>query len=352
MWNRAINLLKGVIPGVSSRAGTGANRAHVEAQQRLKDAISELSQSSTQSSDKESTISSLKKWQEQPLSDLKIEELEELARAHYHGFDDIVARNPLRAFEAWQAAADKGSISALYDLAGCKLVGVGQDKDPVGAFKDFLKLAEHSNHPLAHYNAGLMRFDGHGTDQDEYAAFKHFESAVQGGVQPALYNMANCFASGRGAEKNEKTAFMLYDTAASKGDAKAKFTAATWLFAGRGVDEVDKERSFRLYTEAAEMGHVNAMYNVGVGYMTGEGPPMGRDLLQSKAWFEKANGKGMVQAGINLAKMYTTGIKDKDGEVLISPDLDRAIEIFGQYPDSEFCRDCIETINLERGKGI
>ena len=60
----------------------------------------------------------------------------------------------------------------------------------------------------------------------------------------------------------------------------------------------------------------------------------------------------MVQAGINLAKMYTTGIKDKDGEVLISPDLDRAIEIFGQYPDSEFCRDCIETINLERGKGI
>ncbi len=93
-----------------------------------------------------------------------------------------------------------------------------------------------------------------------------------GGVQPALHNIANCYAQGRGVAQNDHLAFLYYEAGAEAGDPFAKFTLGSWLFTGRGRDgsPPDTKKGFQWQLEAAGEGHPIAMFNIGVMYMSGE----------------------------------------------------------------------------------
>lgn len=91
-------------------------------------------------------------------------------------------------------------------------------------------------------------------------------------MQPALHNIANCYAIGRGVAQDDKLAFLYYEGGAEAGDPFAKFTLGTWLLTGRGRNGSlpDKMKAFQWQLEAANEGHPVAMFNIGVMFLSGE----------------------------------------------------------------------------------
>lgn len=67
----------------------------------------------------------------------------------------------------------------------------------------------------------------------------------------------------------------------------------------------ETEKAFALYLQAAEQGHVDAMYEVGLSYDLGEG--VTKDYTQAAIWYEKAAMHGQSQAQFGLGQLYEDG---------------------------------------------
>lgn len=115
-------------------------------------------------------------------------------------------------------------------------------------------------------------------------------------------------------------------------------TLAVWLNTGRG-GTVNKERAFQLCHEAAQAGHIGAVFNLGVYYMSGQG--VDTDFNLAAEWFEKAASRGVVQAAVNLSKMYWEGVG-------VNRDLQKAVSILRGFIDkSEECQQMYAEIVKE-----
>jgi TPR repeat protein len=69
---------------------------------------------------------------------------------------------------------------------------------------------------------------------------------------------------------------------------------------GQGIER-DDTKSFEWYKNAAEQGHPNAQYNLGVIYAKGRGTD--KDPKLSKQWYEKAAEQGNENAERALKKL-------------------------------------------------
>ena len=83
-------------------------------------------------------------------------------------------------------------------------------------------------------------------------------------------------------------------------------TAASVFSKAWTKDQAGKRReAFRLYRQAADMGHAQAMNNLGVFYHNGQGTK--RSLAQAERWYRKAVDLGNAEAMLNLGSMYEYG---------------------------------------------
>jgi uncharacterized protein len=75
----------------------------------------------------------------------------------------------------------------------------------------------------------------------------------------------------------------------------------------------DEKRAVELFGKAAAAGHVRAQINLGILYMRGQGVPA--DLVQARAWLEKAAASGDPQA------LYTLGraLSESAGQAVADP---------------------------------
>jgi uncharacterized protein len=75
----------------------------------------------------------------------------------------------------------------------------------------------------------------------------------------------------------------------------------------------DEKRAVELFEKAAVAGHVRAQINLGILYMRGQGMPA--DLIQARAWLEKAAASGDPQA------LYTLGraLSESAGQAVADP---------------------------------
>ncbi|MGZ5904296.1 MAG: tetratricopeptide repeat protein [Reyranella sp.] len=75
----------------------------------------------------------------------------------------------------------------------------------------------------------------------------------------------------------------------------------------------DEKRAIELFGKAAAAGHVRAQINLGILYMRGQGVPA--DLIQARAWLEKAAVSGDPQA------LYTLGraLSESAGQAVADP---------------------------------
>ena len=75
----------------------------------------------------------------------------------------------------------------------------------------------------------------------------------------------------------------------------------------------DERRAVELFEKAAAVGHVRAQINLGILYMRGQGVPA--DLIEARAWLEKAAAGGDPQA------LYTLGraLSETMGQAVADP---------------------------------
>ncbi|WP_227546274.1 tetratricopeptide repeat protein [Moraxella catarrhalis] len=67
----------------------------------------------------------------------------------------------------------------------------------------------------------------------------------------------------------------------------------------------DYAMAVREYQKAAELGHVEAMYNLAVAYFQGDG--VQQNYQKAHAWYQKAADMGHASAKYNLGSMYFYG---------------------------------------------
>jgi len=82
----------------------------------------------------------------------------------------------------------------------------------------------------------------------------------------------------------------------------------TWTVLGGGYQSYlkgDYEAAFREWLPLAELGDVEAQYNLGVLYDEGAG--VEQDLAVAADWYRKAAEQGFIDAQTNLGTMYYYG---------------------------------------------
>lgn len=118
----------------------------------LSQAVKELSEGSAKALALPASIT-LQKWNSTDLSDLSLDQLEDLGRAHFEGIDDQMPKNVVRAVEVFKFASDRGSQTASYSYAACLKDGIGVKKDTSAAFTQLSALADEKDYNLAHVSS-------------------------------------------------------------------------------------------------------------------------------------------------------------------------------------------------------
>lgn len=98
------------------------------------------------------------------------------------------------------------------------------------------------------------------------------------------------------------------EAAAKSGDADAQFALANWFIQNKSSKRqsaTDAADAAMWYRRAAEQGHCNAQYRLGLAYAEGDG--VIEDLHEAAKWFLKAAAQGNAWAQYRLGQCYRQG---------------------------------------------
>ncbi|MBL0231946.1 MAG: sel1 repeat family protein [Moraxellaceae bacterium] len=96
-----------------------------------------------------------------------------------------------------------------------------------------------------------------------------------------------------------------FNEAAEQGHADAQFNLGLMYRKGQGVPQ-DDTQAVVWFKKAAQQGYASAQYNLGIMYDKGQGVP--QDYTQAVVWWQKAAQQGIADAQYNLGSLslYTT----------------------------------------------
>ena len=196
--------------------------------------------------------------------------------------------------------AQAGDPQAAYTLGYAYTYGVGVDPDPDEAFGWYLAAAEEDYYLAFHVVADLLY-----QMQNYDEAIRWYKKAAEEGFAEDMNTLGNIYYHGKVVPQNYAEALKWYLMAAEEGDDAAMHSAADILAYGYGGVPVDDARAFALYMEAANLGNIHSMNNVGAMYFNGRG--VTRNYGEAVNWFRKAAEAGNPQAMYNLGAMYEAG---------------------------------------------
>ena len=140
------------------------------------------------------------------------------------------------AWELYQQGIEEGDIKCLFGQATMIMEGLYVEKDIEKAnsifnrcFSDLKILAE--TDIQAAYIMSFYYRGGYGDiAQNAELYFKYSKISAEGGILPAMYNVAYCYKMAIGTELSYDNAFEWYKKAAEGGDIEAQFQLA-YLYA-------------------------------------------------------------------------------------------------------------------------
>jgi uncharacterized protein len=112
----------------------------------------------------------------------------------------------------------------------------------------------------------------------------------------------------------------LVQHAADAGSSEGLHRLALVYAQGEAGQPRNEQRAVELFTKAAELGHRRAQTNLGLLYLRGQGVP--RDLVQARAWLEKA------AAGDDPYALYALGRAMEESAPPAMADATRAVDLF------------------------
>jgi TPR repeat protein len=184
----------------------------------------------------------------------------QLARALLRG--EGVPKDPSRAFELMQKAADKGHADAIGGIGYFYAAGVVVSKDANAAAEWFRKGAEKGS-AKAQLNLGLALARGAGVEKDENAGLQMIDQAAASGLPEAAYAQGETYYWGQfGREIDYAKAREAFEKSARAGNAAGENNLGVILRDGLGVEK-DEPAALKLFRMAAEKGNSRAQSNLG-----------------------------------------------------------------------------------------
>jgi serine/threonine protein kinase/TPR repeat protein len=227
-----------------------------------------------------------------------------------------------------------------------------REREPAAAFSWYQKAVD-KGHATALTQLGLMYSNGAGIDKPDLAkAVECFRKAADLGDAAGKFALGECYLFGnKGVAKDEKRGLELMREAAAAGNLRAMTRLGVYMRGAGAAKEKEFARThpgnttygqagkeefaeaFRLFTQASDRGNLEALGNLGILYLNGEGVPsanakkgadlikkgadggngtcmyfyarclesgtgVGRNQLQSQAWYRKAAEAGNKEAAI------------------------------------------------------
>lgn len=166
---------------------------------------------------------------------------------------------------------------------------------------------------LACYIIGRSYDSGeNGVEQDLEKAVYWYQEGAKKGDARAIYGLGACYYFGDGVEKDEEKAYKLFiegypllldliekEKKNPKRQAFSIFCLGAYYYFGFGDIKEDKKHAFELISDAAEKGHIAAIYDLGANfYYTGTGT--NKDLDKSKQYLELAASYNLPRAKTKL----------------------------------------------------
>lgn len=131
-------------------------------------------------------------------------------------------QNPEEAIRWYEKAAEKGKVSAYYNLGVCYDKGIGVSLDAVKAYENFQKAAQMGS-LFAANSLGICYYLGKGTTINKFEAFRLFKLSGEKGNSAAFANVGRCYLYGEGTDINPEEGIKWYEKAAKKGEASCQF---------------------------------------------------------------------------------------------------------------------------------
>ena len=207
--------------------------------------------------------------------------------SHTHG----IREQDIQAFDLFYRAAKVGHPEAQYIVSRCYYWGHGVQKDRALAL-DWLRKSAESGFAEAQYHLGTCYRDGRDIPQHDVVAQSPFPKERR----QELFDLADKLeASGITTPAKiakyldgisahlRKYAQAVWNTMAASGYVESG--SADWDAIYGALDKIEPE-AFKWFGKAAEQGHAEAQYNLGVCYRAGQG--IERDFEHAANWFRKA----------------------------------------------------------------
>jgi len=152
------------------------------------------------------------------------------------------------------------------------------------------------------YLARCYYYGTNGYFIDKKKSFHWYEKASNQGNAEGMNGLAYMYDFGISTEANRDKAVCLYTLASAKGNAEAKHNLATMYFNGQFPLDKNENKAFQLFSEAATLGHVDAMVNVGGLYEQGKGTDININL--AKHWYSQAKDHPKAAEALTRLAMF------------------------------------------------
>jgi len=231
-------------------------------------------------------------------------------------------RDMTAAIDWYRKAATQGRAAAQRNLGEIYLGGDGVETDVDEAVR-WLSLAAGQGNAGAQATLGTLHEQGRGVETDPEKAFKLYKKAAKAFHADGEYQLGRAYLEGIGTRREVKKAVRYYSRAASQGHAEAQ-AALDRLDAGYSANE-DPGEAATVAQEApatalpAEVKSTPSTdeltpeqaYEKGRALMLGDGAP--RDIQRASTWLRRAAEAGHPQAAYRLGMLYYHGqIGDRD----------------------------------------
>lgn len=174
-----------------------------------------------------------------------------------------VGKDVKKSLEWFLKAANQGNGNGLYNVGMMYEHGNGVTLDYLEASKWYLKAAEQGNH-ASQYSLGMMYAKGKKMKRDIKKATYWFMKAALGGDAQAQFNLGHIYGHGFGMMKNEQKAYEWYLKSANQGCMAAQNSLGAMYHNGTGFAGQSDEKGLRYWLLAAQQGHLEAQFYVGV----------------------------------------------------------------------------------------
>lgn len=214
-----------------------------------------------------------------------------------------VGKNCPKGMEWLTKSANQGYAKAQYILGRVYYKGEILTKDYNMAFEWWSKAAE-QGHVEAQHNLGIIYARGDGIQSDLKKAVLWISKVARLGNIAALKDLVICLNK-TGVEEDSEEAKRVNRLVgimeqAQQGDAKMQNLLGVYYYKGDFL-KVDYSKAFDCFYKAAEQECVNAQFNLGVCYETGNG--VARDSGMANEWYAKS---GLVKGTVAYAYPPTT----------------------------------------------